>query len=110
MAPLFGGTRDRYGGVTVSSSEEPCSEEELEERLGLSLAGWQEERVRVAWFHVAPAEAAWIPVLVKQVQCHVTYRVVQCNEQGFSFHHANPERVALLRWLAEEEVRSWCTH
>lgn len=89
MAAVFGGARDRYGGVTVSSSEEPCSQEELEERLGHSLASWLEERVRVAWFHVAPAEAGWIPVLVKQ---------------GFSFHHANPERVALLRWLAKDEV------
>ena len=38
---------------------------------------------------MAHGEAAWVPVLVNQ---------------GFTFHHANTERVALLKWLDSREV------
>lgn len=61
---VFGGTKDRYGGITVTSSSEACPEQEVEGRLSVSLAKWKEEKVRVAWFHVAPQQASWIPLLV----------------------------------------------
>ena len=85
---VFQGARDRYSGVTVTSTAEPCAAEQLEEQLRRSLAAWAADKARSVWFHVAPAEAAWVPVLVNQ---------------GFTFHHASPARVALLKWLPEDE-------
>jgi len=86
---LFSGTMDRYRGVTVNSKSEPCSEDQFLPKLTLSLADWTNRNVRVVWFHVSPEQADWVPVLIKQ---------------GFSFHHANSDRVALLKWLASTEV------
>lgn len=84
----FSGSKDRYGGVTVTSSEEPCSQEEFPARLSLSLSSWAQDKVRSVWFHVSPSEADWVPTLCKQ---------------GFNFHHANPQRVALLKWIETKE-------
>jgi hypothetical protein len=88
MASGLQGSTDRYGGLTVASSAEPCSGAQLAARLGPALAAWAEGGVRAVWFHVAPEQADWIPVLV---------------QEGFSFHHASPARVALLRWLPTAE-------
>ena len=85
---VFGGVRDRYAGLTVTSTSSPCPDDQLPSQLLSSLAKWQEEGVRAVWFHVAPSEASWMSTLIAQ---------------GFQFHHANRERVALLKWLPKEE-------
>merc|ERR1712172_438729 len=85
---VFEGVRDRYAGLTVTSTSSPCPDDQMPSQLLSSLAKWQEEGVRAVWFHVAPSEAAWMPALIAQ---------------GFQFHHANAERVALLKWLPKEE-------
>ena len=80
----FVGTLDRYKGVTVKSDQEPCSSESLPDQLARSLADWRREGVRTVWFLVSHADSGWVPVLVAQ---------------GFTFHHANTERLALMLWL-----------
>ena len=80
----FVGTLDRYKGVTVKSDKEPCGSESLPEQLARSLADWRREGVRTVWFLVTHADSEWVPVLVSQ---------------GFTFHHANTERLALMLWL-----------
>ena len=80
----FEGRLDRYKGVTVESSSEPCSPHQLAEKLSISLEDWRREGVRTVWFFVSPKDSAWIPLLVGE---------------GFTFHHANSERLALMLWL-----------
>ncbi len=41
------------------------------------------------WFHVGLSETEWVPELAKR---------------GFVFHHANSERVAMVRWLPEDQT------
>ena len=85
----FQGTVDRYKGVTVRSQDEKCAEDKFASKLSKSLDTWVHDGIRAVWFYVAHEEAAWVPVLVNQ---------------GFTFHHANTERVALLKWLDSSEV------
>ena len=82
----FVGTTDRYKGVTVRSDQEPCSSESLPGQLSRSLEDWRREGVRTVWFLVSHADSGWVPVLVSL---------------GFTFHHANTERLALMLWLGE---------
>jgi len=86
---IFQGSLDRYKGVTVRSQDEKCEEDKFAGKLAKSLDKWVNDGVRAVWFYVAHGEAAWVPVLVNQ---------------GFTFHHANTERVALLKWLDSSEV------
>ena len=83
----FEGRLDRYKGVTVESTSEPCSPHQLAEKLSISLEDWRREGVRTVWFFVSPKDSAWIPLLVGE---------------GFTFHHANSERLALMLWLGNE--------
>jgi len=85
----FQGNLDRYKGVTVRSQDEKCSSELFLDKLKTSLQKWSQENIRAVWFYVAHEEAEWVPILVKN---------------GFSFHHANKERVALLKWLDTSEI------
>lgn len=85
----FQGNLDRFKGITVKSEEESCSLEQLESRLKTSISSWKEDGVRAVWFHVKHQDASWVPVLVNN---------------GFSFHHANPERLALLKWIDETDT------
>ena len=82
----FAGTMDCYKGVTVRSDEEPCSSETLPGKISRSLEDWRREGVRTVWFLVTHADSGWVPVLVSL---------------GFTFHHANSERLALILWLGE---------
>jgi len=87
--PVFQGILDRYKGLTVRSQEEQCPVDLFSDKLTKSLDKWVGEGVRAVWFYVTHDQADWVPVLVKH---------------GFSFHHANSERVALLKWLDSTEV------
>ena len=82
----FAGTMDCYKGVTVRSEDEPCSSETLPGKITRSLEEWRREGVRTVWFLVTHADSGWVPVLVSL---------------GFTFHHANSERLALILWLGE---------
>merc|ERR1712241_887168 len=84
----MGGITDRYKGVTVRSDQEPCSSESLLGKISRSLEDWRREGVRTVWFLVTHADSGWVPVLVSL---------------GFTFHHANPERLALMLWLDPDE-------
>merc|ERR1719325_395928 len=79
---------DRFRGVTVTSAKEPCPLDQLEARLAASLAAWRQEGVRAVWFQVSHEHAAWVPTLVSN---------------GFRFHNADPARLALLRWIGEQQ-------
>ena len=85
---MFDGVKDRYAGLTVTSTSSQCPDDQVSTQLLSSLTKWHEEGVRAVWFHVAPSEASWLPTLIAQ---------------GFQFHHANSERVALMKWLPKEE-------
>merc|ERR1711962_278541 len=80
----FSGVSDRFRCITVSSEKEDCVAPEFQVRLTSSLDRWKEEGIRGVWFHVHPNHSTAIPILVKQ---------------GFVFHHANEERLALYLWL-----------
>ncbi|XP_050693380.1 uncharacterized protein LOC126984048 isoform X1 [Eriocheir sinensis] len=87
-APHFKGVQDRYSGITVSSDEESVSSQDFEEMLQVSLSHWMEEKIRGVWFKVDIQHAEWVPVLAKH---------------GFTYHHAKPEFVMMVRWLAVNE-------
>lgn len=87
---LFSGNMDRYKGLTIRSvAEESLSPAQLSSKLSLSLGNWQQMGVRAVWFYVDHEQADWVPVLVGQ---------------GFTFHHANSGRLALVRWLDDKDV------
>ena len=88
-AAVFQGTLDRYKGLTVRSQDEKCPTDQFRDKLVKSLDKWVGDGVRAVWFFVTHDQAEWVPVLVKQ---------------GFTFHHANSERVALLKWVDSSEV------
>eukprot|EP00091_Calanus_sinicus_P023145 TRINITY_DN7681_c0_g1_i1.p1 TRINITY_DN7681_c0_g1~~TRINITY_DN7681_c0_g1_i1.p1 ORF type:complete len:188 (-),score=52.33 TRINITY_DN7681_c0_g1_i1:134-697(-) len=82
-APLTG-TKVSQSGLRMKSVQQTS--------LVTSWSGlWRNggEGVRAVWFYVTHDQAEWVPVLVKQ---------------GFTFHHANSERVALLKWVDSSEV------
>ncbi|XP_046634041.1 nudix hydrolase 8-like [Daphnia pulicaria] len=84
----FQGAKDLFGGIIVRSSEEPQERNRMEQLLKESLQVWSTTGVRGVWFEVEPTSAEWIPVLI---------------QNGFSFHHANPELSVLLKWLPSDE-------
>lgn len=81
---VFRGQADRFQCITVNSTEENCSPDLFAQQLNESLEEWRRNSIRGVWFHVAPAQSSWIPVLVGE---------------GFTFHHAKPDRVGLYLWL-----------
>ena len=92
-ADKFKGDLDRYKGLTVKSDQEPCPPELLDRRLETSLASWRQQGVRAVWFLVSHDQASWVPVLVKH---------------GFKFHNADPNRLAMMQWIGEDEDVSHC--
>jgi len=84
----FEGVLNRYKGVTVESDKEHCAAHLLAEKLSVSLQDWRLEGVRTVWFLVSPSHSDWVPLLVAQ---------------GFTFHHANKDRLALMLWLDSSE-------
>ena len=44
--------------------------------------------MRGVWFHVHLGQTEWVPILA---------------ENGFTFHHAKTDKVAMVRWLPENE-------
>jgi len=85
----FVGVKDRFQLVTVRSEVESCPEEQFLDKLTASLTGWRGDKLRGVWFHVHPDQAGWIPILVKQ---------------GFVFHHAVKDKLALYLWLDDKEA------
>lgn len=104
----FEGKTDRFRGITVTSHEEACPSDQFESKLQISLTDWKQnvnwnywhsikqgnvikiilQGVRGVWFYVGLEQSEWVPVLVKN---------------GFIFHHARPDRVALVKWLPEDQ-------
>ncbi|XP_032799576.2 nudix hydrolase 8 isoform X1 [Daphnia magna] len=84
----FHGVKDLFGGIIVRSNQEPHERSKMEQLLKESLQAWTCNGVRGVWFEVEPAFSEWIPVLI---------------QNGFSFHHANPELSVLLKWLPSDE-------
>lgn len=84
----FEGKTDRFRGITVTSHEEACPSDQFESKLQISLTDWKQNGVRGVWFYVGLEQSEWVPVLVKN---------------GFIFHHARPDRVALVKWLPEDQ-------
>ncbi|RZF43003.1 hypothetical protein LSTR_LSTR014560 [Laodelphax striatellus] len=61
----FAGKKDRYGGVIVNSTDEPCPSENatFAEKLKHSISKWTAEGVRGVWFIVTLQHAGWLPHL-----------------------------------------------
>ncbi|XP_034242741.1 nudix hydrolase 8 isoform X3 [Thrips palmi] len=86
---LFVGTKDRFQGITVDSTKEPCEILAFPDILKGSLNKWREDKVRGVWFKVALADSGWVPHLA---------------QNGFRYHHAQASYVMMVAWLPENEV------
>jgi len=88
LTSILSGQRDRFGGVTVYSSDYP-GVSDFKKVLSTSLREWRETGVRGLWFHIEDTESSnWIPSLL---------------ESGFTFHHAKDKNAVLVKWLPENE-------
>ncbi|ROT84025.1 uncharacterized protein [Penaeus vannamei] len=85
---LFKGKKDRFSGITVLSEDEPTTAQEFETVLQASLSHWAKEKIRGVWFRVHLQNAEWVPILAKH---------------GFTYHHAQPQFVMMVKWLAVNE-------
>ncbi|XP_021920633.1 nudix hydrolase 8 isoform X4 [Zootermopsis nevadensis] len=85
---VFQGQEDRFHGITVDSSKEPCDVSVFPKKLEASLKHWTEKSFRGIWFKVTLEYADWVPFLAK-------------NE--FQFHHAKSGYVMMYRWLPTTE-------
>ncbi|GMT04654.1 hypothetical protein PENTCL1PPCAC_26828, partial [Pristionchus entomophagus] len=80
--------KDTYGCVSADSSKiRHLSDEDFTSELKAALDAWKTSRVRGIWFHCDRLDSRFIPILV---------------EQGFEFHHAQPQYCSLTRWLPED--------
>lgn len=88
MNKLFEGKKDRYNGVIVNSSCEPCKFDCFPVKLKESLKHWSSINIRTVWFSVGLKQADWIPVLAKN---------------GFKFHRTKDDDVIMYKWLPVSE-------
>ncbi|XP_037039651.1 nudix hydrolase 8 isoform X2 [Bradysia coprophila] len=87
---VFNGIRDRYQGVTVSSTaSEPLDITKFPIKLQKSLEYWQEQQCRSVWFKVDVGNSDVVPILAKN---------------GFDFHHAKEGFVMMVKWLPTDET------
>ncbi|XP_023723732.1 nudix hydrolase 2 isoform X2 [Cryptotermes secundus] len=85
---VFQGQEDRFRGITVDSSREPCDVNAFPKKLEASLKHWTVKSFRGIWFKVTLEHADWVPILA---------------ENEFQFHHAKPGYVMMYRWLPTAE-------
>ncbi|XP_022249044.1 nucleoside diphosphate-linked moiety X motif 6-like isoform X1 [Limulus polyphemus] len=85
---LFQGNIDRFGGITVHTEKWNLSDSEFQNRLEASLSEWQVNGNRGIWFNVPLHQAGYVPILSKN---------------GFTFHHAKPSYVMMIKWLPKNE-------
>jgi 8-oxo-dGTP pyrophosphatase MutT (NUDIX family) len=88
MASL-GGTKDRFGGVTVNldaKAHGQMSAIQFGEALQEALGTWKADGVRGVWLRV-PTEVSGLMGLAAQL--------------GFDFHHAQPGYAMMTKWLPE---------
>ncbi|XP_046424392.1 nucleoside diphosphate-linked moiety X motif 6 [Neodiprion fabricii] len=86
---IFKGSKDRFNGITVDSTLEPCDSGAFSKCLKASLDQWIRENRRAIWFRVGLEQSDWIPDLTKN---------------GFKFHHARDDWVTLYRWLPTDQT------
>jgi ADP-ribose pyrophosphatase YjhB (NUDIX family) len=77
-------TLDTYGGVNIDPAQLPQDAAEFHARLQLSLAAWQQQRVKGVWLKLPLDLSDLVPVAVKS---------------GFLFHSASAQSLVLCRWL-----------
>ncbi|KAI6205483.1 Nudix hydrolase 8 [Aphelenchoides besseyi] len=90
---------DVYGGVTVKTAESIETDfnsqiptvDEAREKLVHSIEHWKKSKINGVWFEVDIKHSFWVPILV---------------ENGFTYHHAQPNQVTLTRWLPEDRPSS----
>lgn len=87
---IFASKGDPYKGVSVAASDvsQCASAEHFKERLTTSLAAWRERGRKGVWIEIPSSR----PELISIAQ-----------EQGFTYHHAEPEYLMMCTWLAEGE-------
>jgi len=86
---VFNGIRDRYKGITVSTSSEKLDILKFPIKLQKSLDYWQERQCRSIWFKVDLDNSDVVPILAKN---------------GFDFHHAKEGFVMMVKWLPTDET------
>ncbi|CAD6215916.1 GSCOCG00000733001-RA-CDS [Cotesia congregata] len=84
----FIGKEDNHNGILVDSTKEPCSADDVVNRLRASLTDWSKNNKKTVWFRVERNDADWIPLLVKE---------------GFLFHHVKEQFVTLYRCLTSDK-------
>jgi len=83
------GRRDAFGGLILNA--ENAKIETFEETLTRSIFEWKRDGTRGVWFKVPLNRAPLVPILV---------------ENGFVFHHAEPDYVMLNRFIPTDEINS----
>eukprot|EP01012_Entosiphon_sulcatum_P040024 TRINITY_DN53654_c0_g1_i1.p1 TRINITY_DN53654_c0_g1~~TRINITY_DN53654_c0_g1_i1.p1 ORF type:complete len:280 (-),score=49.85 TRINITY_DN53654_c0_g1_i1:49-837(-) len=82
------GKEDSYRGITISEFPPTLSAEEFQRALEGSVVKWVESGKRCAWLRIPSDRAELIP---------------PARAVGFTFHHAKPEYLMMLRWLSETD-------
>ncbi|XP_004144549.1 nudix hydrolase 7 [Cucumis sativus] len=82
---LLSGVHDRYDGVIVEMKD-PMDSNEFGSLLRASLSQWKQQGKRGIWIKLPIELANLVEVVVKE---------------GFSFHHAEPNYLMLVRWISE---------
>lgn len=84
------GLEDRYEGIIVDGDGLPDDPQEFSERLDYSLRVWQEQERKGIWIKVPIGKVGLVEVAVRK---------------GFTFHHAEPNYVQIIRWLPATESK-----
>ncbi|CAN0927237.1 Nudix hydrolase 7 [Linum grandiflorum] len=83
---LLEATEDWYGGVTMAINQ-PMEVVEFVPRLKYSISRWKEQGKKGVWIKLPKGQSNLVHPII---------------EEGFRFHHAEPDYVMLVRWLPED--------
>ncbi|GJY93092.1 NUDIX hydrolase 2-like protein [Tanacetum coccineum] len=83
---VLSGTEDEHGGVIVEMSKEPMDPVIFTSLLKASMLHWKQQGKRGIWIKLPIELVSLIEPVVKE---------------GFSYHHAEPKHLMLVRWIPE---------
>ena len=86
MMSTFTGRQDAFGGLILDADQMEI--ETFNETLAKSIEEWKRDGKRGIWFKVPSNRAALVPILI---------------QNGFSYHHAEPDYVMLNRFIPSDE-------
>ncbi|KAL5771097.1 hypothetical protein ACOSP7_015251 [Xanthoceras sorbifolium] len=88
FAPEFLNAReDEYNGVIIDPESLPSSANAFVSALRASLSYWKSKAKKGVWMKILSEQADLVPIAI---------------QEGFSYHHAEPEYVMLTYWIPDE--------